>query len=237
MNPGERIKLITESAELLAKREYPEMDLILEQFGMSTSDTWAGDPKSYAIAMMRHNHDNAALQELHQFLTGHSDLAGVTSGPHPWKKSGLRLFMSHLAKHQGEVGRTAGRLENDGIDAFVAHTSIDPSLQWQDVIESALRSCDASTSVRPLAISASTNTENSATVGGCAFLISVCSRSHWTLSRKDASQTILSGISLACASEYFCVDIGSSNRNGESSVSYTAGPVAGRLLIYVGQHG
>jgi hypothetical protein len=51
--------------------------------------------------------------------------------------------MSHLAIHQTEVGRIAARLANDGIDAFVAHTSIDPSLQWQDVIESALRSCHA----------------------------------------------------------------------------------------------
>ena len=29
------------------------------------------------------------------------------------------------------------------IDAFVAHTTIEPSLEWQDVIESALRSCKA----------------------------------------------------------------------------------------------
>jgi TIR domain len=142
MNPGERIRLITEAAELLAKRDASEQDLILGQFGMNTTEQWDGDAKSYAIAMIQYSPDDS-LRELHQFLTGHIDLVGVSSGPHPWKNRGLRLFMSHLAKHQGEVGRVAFMLAKDGIDAFVAHTSIDPSLQWQDVIESALRSCDA----------------------------------------------------------------------------------------------
>jgi hypothetical protein len=142
MNPPERIKLISESAELLAKREYPEMDLILDQFGMSTSETWDGDPKSYAIQMMRFAEDDS-LRGLHQFLTGHSNLQGIAGGPHPWKDRGLRLFMSHLAQHQGEVGKVADWLVIHGVDAFVAHTSIEPSAEWQDVIESALRSCNA----------------------------------------------------------------------------------------------
>lgn len=142
MNPPERIRLISESAALLAKREWPEMDLILDQFGMTTLNHWEGDAKSYAIEVLRNAFDDS-LQGLHQFLTGHGDLDGVSSGPHPWQDRGLRLFLSHLAAHQRDVGQVASWLSLHGIDAFVAHSTIEPSLEWQDVIEAALRSCRA----------------------------------------------------------------------------------------------
>jgi hypothetical protein len=142
MNPAERIKLITESASLLAKRTWSEIDLILGQFGMTIADQWEGDEHSYVIAMIQYSEDTS-LGALHQFLTGQTDIEGVASGPHPWKGDGVRLFMSHRAERQGEVGQVASKLSLYGIDAFVAHTSIEPSLEWQDVIEAALRSCKA----------------------------------------------------------------------------------------------
>jgi hypothetical protein len=126
----------------LAKRDWPEMDLILEQFKMITRDEWDGDKKSYSLAMIRYSQDDD-LGQLHQYLTGHGELEGITDGPHPWRDGGLRLFMSHLAIHQAEVGKIADRLALYGVDGFMAHTSIEPSAEWQDVIESALRSCDA----------------------------------------------------------------------------------------------
>lgn len=120
------------------------IDLILSQFDIGTEDNWRGnDRQAYAIEMMKFSRDDDALRELHQYLTGHGELEGIASGPHPWQGGGLRLFMSHLARRQRYVGRVADWLAVHGIDAFVAHTSIEPSAEWQDVIESALRSCDA----------------------------------------------------------------------------------------------
>jgi hypothetical protein len=114
------------------------MDLILEQFKMITRDEWDGDKKSYSLAMIRYSQDDD-LGQLHQYLTGHGELEGITDGPHPWRDGGLRLFMSHLAIHQAEVGKIADRLALYGVDGFMAHTSIEPSAEWQDVIESAER--------------------------------------------------------------------------------------------------
>jgi TIR domain len=143
MNPAERIKLIRESASLLAKREWREIDLILGQFGMSTTaSSWEEDEHSYVVRMIQYS-EGEALRALHQFITGQTELEGVASGPHPWEGDGVRLFMSHRAERQKEVGEVAKTLSFYGIDAFVAHKSIEPSLEWQDVIEAALRSCKA----------------------------------------------------------------------------------------------
>jgi hypothetical protein len=141
MDPGQRVELLKEAATLLAKREWAELDLILDQFGFGTTDFWEGDDKfAYAIAMTKVG-ENGALYKLHQYLTGESKEAPI--GPQPWEQGRFRLFMSHLAKHQNLVGAIADPLASYGISAFVAHDTIEPSAEWQDVIEAALRSCDA----------------------------------------------------------------------------------------------
>jgi hypothetical protein len=38
MNRAQRVKVITESAALLAKRDWPEIDLILTTFGFTAHD-------------------------------------------------------------------------------------------------------------------------------------------------------------------------------------------------------
>lgn len=85
--------------------------------------------------------DDADLRELHSCLVGQGDDAPTEA--QPWEQGHLRLFMSHLATHQEYVGQVAYILSFDGVSAFVAHTSIEPSREWQSVIETALRSCDA----------------------------------------------------------------------------------------------
>ena len=77
MTPGERIALITESARLLEAREWPELDLILRQFGLRTSDDGQWNSKyAYVIEMIDPAAD-AALRQLHTFLVGESDTTTV----------------------------------------------------------------------------------------------------------------------------------------------------------------
>src|SRR5262249_42080402 len=64
-------------------------------------------------------------------------------GPQPSRQGQFRLFMSHLAIHEEFVGAVGANLGRYGVSSFVAHVSIEPSEEWQNVIESALRSCDA----------------------------------------------------------------------------------------------
>lgn len=59
-----------------------------------------------------------------------------------WRPDRTRIFISHTSSHRAEVGALATELNRFAFSCFVAHDQIEPSRQWQDVIEQALRSCD-----------------------------------------------------------------------------------------------
>jgi hypothetical protein len=57
-------------------------------------------------------------------------------------RSGVRVFISHLADRREEVHQLARMLRAFGFAPFVAHDAIHPSRSWLREIERALRSCD-----------------------------------------------------------------------------------------------
>jgi hypothetical protein len=61
----------------------------------------------------------------------------------PWTTGGFRLFITHLASQKKNVGKLKTALVEHSIEGFVAHETIEPTMEWQDVIESGLRTCDA----------------------------------------------------------------------------------------------
>lgn len=141
LTTGDRITMIRECATLLDKEEWPDIDLILGQHGFMTSDDWHGEGKrQYVIAITQHVGDDD-LQKFHSYLTSESDNSSL--GQSPFKSQRLRVFFSHLATQRDAVGETARGLTRYGIDAFVAHDDIEPSREWQDVIEAGLTDCDA----------------------------------------------------------------------------------------------
>lgn len=143
MTPGERITLIRESGRLLEPLEWREIDLVLSQHKLPISEFssgGAGDKYGYVLEMIGEA-DEDALRALHTYLVGESE--DVPEEAQPWTPGYLKLFMSHIAIHQTFVGQIGAHLSGDGISAFVAHTSIDPSKEWMDVIETALRTADA----------------------------------------------------------------------------------------------
>ena len=60
-----------------------------------------------------------------------------------WPAGRFRLFLSHVSKHKVAVSKLKDELALRGIAAFVAHDDIEPSLEWRDEIELALRSMHA----------------------------------------------------------------------------------------------
>lgn len=138
--PGERIAFIRESAELLDKEEWSDVDLVLSQHALPTADSFNGSKREYVIAMIQHASDEE-LASLHGYLTGSSGQA--VPGSSPFKSDRVRLFLSHLSVQRELVGEVGRGLSAYGIDAFVAHDSIEPSLEWQKVIEAGLSDCDA----------------------------------------------------------------------------------------------
>jgi len=59
-----------------------------------------------------------------------------------WSANRIRVFISHTSPYRAEVGELATQLNRSAFSCFVAHDAIEPTLQWQSVIEQALRTCD-----------------------------------------------------------------------------------------------
>jgi hypothetical protein len=148
MQKAERVTLIMKLAGTLSERRWQDLDLILEQFGFPTSDFWEGDQYSYVVHHIKAAKEDELL-ELHEFLfpdeAPSRRVEGVvvedTTGV--WERGYFRLFISHSSKQAGEVGALKIALREHAISGFVAHDDITPTEEWRDVIESALRTCEA----------------------------------------------------------------------------------------------
>jgi hypothetical protein len=70
-------------------------------------------------------------------------LEDVGAGEPILRRRPFRLFLSHTSAHRVLAEEIGDRLGELGVDTFVAHSTITPTDEWQKVIESALRSCDA----------------------------------------------------------------------------------------------
>ena len=60
-----------------------------------------------------------------------------------WPDGRFRLFLSHLSEDKVAVAGLKRQLALRGVEAFVAHEDIEPSLEWQKEIELGLRSMHA----------------------------------------------------------------------------------------------
>jgi hypothetical protein len=148
VQPGERVTIIKKAAQTLAAQGWGDIDLILSQFGFPTSDDWTADEYSYLVQHLKSGNDDA-LAELNAYL--HPGEVPPTQPPpevvedpdSPWQTGGFRLFMTHVAAEKSHVGKLRDALAEHSIEAFVAHQVIEAGKEWEKVIETALRSCDA----------------------------------------------------------------------------------------------
>lgn len=64
-----------------------------------------------------------------------------------WTADSLKLFVSHISANKDIAQNLKDSLVPYAISAFVAHSDIEPTLEWQAEIESALQTMDALTAV------------------------------------------------------------------------------------------
>lgn len=142
MNPGQRLEAIQRTAKTLEPRPYSEIDLVFNTFGVPAYDSgnW-GSKYDYALDMLSRS-DNENLVELDAYLRGQGSTSAVDEGQ-IWDSGTLRLFISHTSTHKKRAAALAARASRVGIHGFVAHDTIEPSSEWQAVIEAALLTCDA----------------------------------------------------------------------------------------------
>lgn len=150
LSAGDRVDLKRRVSQTLGRQDWADIDLTLGEFGFSTQDDWnGGDRKAYVLEMLRYANDDAALAQLDSYLHP----TAVPAAPpqpdafddpaNPWSGTGLRLFLSHVSTHAEHAGRIRAELAKRSIDAFVAHDSISPTEEWLEIIQYALRTCDA----------------------------------------------------------------------------------------------
>jgi hypothetical protein len=147
MQPGERVRLAESIYTNLLSRgdwSWEFTDYVLDEFGAEyTAETDA----SHRVLMRIRSLTDENLLALHAHL--HPDAANPPApvpqieAPGPWRKDWFRLFISHTSTHKAIAQGVRSWMESVKVDAFVAHTTIEPTREWEDEIRSALKTCDA----------------------------------------------------------------------------------------------
>lgn len=145
LTASQRVRLMKEISQRLASESWSLLDTTLEQFGLPTTDSWNGSEKDgYVLRMIQQAGDYQLID-----LARHVGYEFESAPPAPrveppfWRKGMLRLFITHLAAHKVFAAGLQDELLKYGIYGFVAHNDIEPTVEWQTQIETALATCDA----------------------------------------------------------------------------------------------
>lgn len=143
LSASKRISLLKEISHRLQVEDWPLIDVTLSQFYLPTSDVWQGDKSAYVLEMSKSAPDEALI-ELSQhvgYILEEAPKVGID--PPFWRKRMFRLFISHLSSEKVFAAELQEALLTFGISGFVAHNDIEPTLDWQTQIETALATADS----------------------------------------------------------------------------------------------
>ena len=142
LSPSQRVTLIKEISNRLSEEHWPLIDTTLRAFSLPTTDEWTGTSLSYILKMIDEGPDSTLLS-LAEHVGYHAVVPAPRVDPPFWRKDMLKLFVTHLATHKDYAGVLQASLLTYGISCFVAHNDIEPTLEWQNEIQTALTTCDA----------------------------------------------------------------------------------------------
>ncbi len=150
MTPGQKVTLTKRIGEALEDDNLPDIDLVLDTFGVPAArhptEHWSTEKYDYVLRRVA-KASGPIVVELHAHLYPDSPKVATTQADHEtvgsWAEGEFRLFLSHHHAHRELAGQLRNRLKLYGIDTFVAHDMIEPTMQWRDEIETALGTCDA----------------------------------------------------------------------------------------------
>ncbi|MFL5816882.1 MAG: toll/interleukin-1 receptor domain-containing protein [Conexibacter sp.] len=144
MDRGERLRLLKKTASRLAQDSWPDMELTLRTFEYSKDGVPWEDDYTFSLNVLERGTD-AQLLELHRHFFPQEAEIARTAEPDVghWEPGTFRLFISHTSAHKARAAKLREVLAPWGVDAFVAHDTIEPTLEWRNEIEAALRTCHA----------------------------------------------------------------------------------------------
>lgn len=132
-----------EIAGRLSAEDWPLVDVTLKQFSLPWSDQWNGTKEAYLLAMIQDAPDQPLIDLAQHVGFQFEEVTSPRIEPPFWRKGMFRLFVSHLATHKVFASELQEVLLNYGISSFVAHSDIEPTLEWQAQIETALATSEA----------------------------------------------------------------------------------------------
>jgi hypothetical protein len=142
LSPSNRIRLLKEISERLGNENFTLIDVTLEQFSLPTSNSWSGTADAYVLRMSQDASDQTLIDLAQHVGYQFDEATPLRVDPPFWRKGMFRLFVSHLATYRAFAGELQEALLAFGISSFVAHNDIEPTLEWQAQIETALATCD-----------------------------------------------------------------------------------------------
>lgn len=142
MTPSDRVRLISEIGRRLGAENWALIDVTLGQFNLPRSDDWHQNDRPGYVMTMIQEADNEVLLQLgkhvgYEFGSLQSKFESTL-----WRGDYFRLFVSHLAEHRKCAHKIRDKLLAFRVSSFVAHDDIEPTQEWQEVIEEALATCD-----------------------------------------------------------------------------------------------
>lgn len=143
LTASQRVQLLKEISQRLAPEDWPLIDITLAQFQLPTANEWEGEKSTYVLHMVKSAADPVLL-DLAQHV-GFSFPEAAKPGVEPpfWRKRMFRLFVTHLSSEKVFAAELQEALLRFGISSFVAHNDIEPTLEWQAQIETALATADS----------------------------------------------------------------------------------------------
>lgn len=136
---SDRDRLIGEIARRLSTKKWDEIETTLNQFGFPEVGLEGRVMGDELVVKTIESAQDEDLIRLGADLG--CELSTQEPDPSCWDEGLFRLFISHVAKHREFAHAVRSELRTYGISAFVAHDAIEPTEEWQRVIESALSTC------------------------------------------------------------------------------------------------
>jgi hypothetical protein len=143
LSASQRITLLKEISGRLSNEDWSLIDVTLAQFKIKTTNSWSGTNVAYILEMTKDAADPILTELAHHVGFSFEELPIHGVEPPFWRKRMYRMFVSHLSEHKAFAAELQEFLLRYGIGAFIAHNDIEPTLEWQAQIETALSTSES----------------------------------------------------------------------------------------------
>lgn len=148
MNPYQRVSLISEIAyKLQAEMTTRDINILLQPYQLTRNpETTVSSKRVYVQEMLANEPMEKVVKIAADIGIDISPYNEAAQSAQPssgvWTSGKQKVFISHLAKDKEKASKIQHDLLLSNISGFVAHEDIEPTRDWQDSIESALKTMD-----------------------------------------------------------------------------------------------